>query len=140
MPPTPPVPPSAPTCSSSQECQQLIVQMLKSGQYAFRSADKEGMRTVCYHQNAFLRVYVDDEGTGVLRLRSEEALLGYLWRKSGADIVLENGSYHWHYPETEAEQLKKWQELQARLVPFTESARRQVECMLNQIFPAAAPE
>lgn len=60
------------------ECQQQLLQQLRSGNYALSSSDKEGYRTLCYYRGAFLFVSVGDDGTGVLRLPQDDILLNYV--------------------------------------------------------------
>ncbi|UOG75692.1 hypothetical protein MTX78_03640 [Hymenobacter tibetensis] len=132
-----PLPPKPLT--SIAECQQQLLEQLKSGEYAFSSADKEGYRTLCYYRQAFLFVSVGDEGTSVLRLPNEEGLLAYLWRQSGSKLVLVDGKYQWSYDLTEAEKLEKWQEIQVGLSPFTESSQQFVSRVLAEFAGLVPP-
>ena len=73
-----PTPPPTTTGAAIVQYQQQGLTQLKSGAHAFSSADKEGYRTLCHYRGAFLFVEVGDDGTSVLRLPNDEALLGYL--------------------------------------------------------------
>lgn len=127
------------TGATIAECQQQLLQQLKSGNYALSSSDKEGYRTLCYYREAFLYVSVGDDGTGVLRLPQDDILLNYVWRQSSSKLVLENGQYTWSYDLTETEKLEKWREILARLSPFSESSQRFVASVLADFARLAAP-
>lgn len=122
------------------ECQQQLLHQLKSGTHALSSSDKEGYRTLCCYRGAFLFVSVGDDGTSVLRLPQEDVLLNYLWRQNGSKIVLEAGQYTWSYDLTEAEKLEKWQEILARLSPFTEASQQFVVRVLAEFASLSAPQ
>ncbi|WP_022824302.1 hypothetical protein [Hymenobacter norwichensis] len=135
-----PVPPLAPLCNTSEECQHQLLAKLKSGQFALYSSDKEGYRTLCYYHATFLFVAVGDDGTSVLRLPTDEVLLGYVWRQSAYKLVLVDGQYKWNYDLTEAEKLETWQGILERLSPFTESKQRFVAGTLAEFAKLAAPQ
>ncbi|GAA3939198.1 hypothetical protein GCM10022406_24190 [Hymenobacter algoricola] len=116
-----------------EECRQQLLQLLKSGEYALSCADKEGYRTLCCYRQAYLFVAVGDEGTSVLRLPHDEALLTHLEQQIGGKYVPENGSLRWTYELTAAEKLERWQALQARLTPFAESGRGFVARALREL-------
>jgi hypothetical protein len=141
-PPPAPVPaaPPAPLCSTSEECQHQLLVKLKSGQFALSSSDKEGYRTLCYYRATFLFVAVGDDGTSVLRLPTDEVLLGYVWRQSAYKLVLIDGQYKWNYDLTEEEKLETWQEILARLSPFTDNKQRFVAGTLAEFAKLAAPQ
>lgn len=101
------------------QCRQQLLDSLKSGEYAFFSADKEGYRTLCYFRGTFLRAAVGDEGTSLLRLPSDEQLLTYIWQQSGPLLELVDGQPQWRYELSAAEQLTQWQQQLARLQPFS---------------------
>jgi hypothetical protein len=122
------------------ECQQQVVEQLKSGQYALSSSDKEGYRLLCCYRQAFLFVSIGDDGTSVLRLPNEEGLLVYLWRQHGSKMIVTEGSYHWSTDLTEAEKLEKWREVLARMSPFTKSNQQFVSRVLTEFGGLAAPQ
>lgn len=134
--------PSQPVAAGATiaECQQQLLHQLKSGNHALSSSDKEGYRTLCYYRGAFLFVSVGDDGTSVLRLPQEDVLLNYLWRQNSSKIVLEAGQYTWSYDLTEAEKLEKWQEILARLSPFTEASQQFVARVLAEFASLSAPQ
>ncbi|HEX8428218.1 hypothetical protein [Hymenobacter sp.] len=133
--------PSQPVATGTTlaECQQQLLQQLKSGQYALSSADKEGYRTLCYYRQAFLYASVGDEGTSLLRLSDDEGVLAHVGQRCNSKLVLEDGSYRWSYDLTEAEQVERWQEVLAKLTPFTESSQQFVARVLQE-FAALADQ
>ena len=135
-----PSPPPTPLCNTVAECQQQLIAQLRSGQLALSSSDKEGYRTLCHYRGAFLFVSVGDDGTSVLRLPTEEVVLGYLWRQSAYKLVLVNGQYQWNYDLTELEKLEVWQGILARLSPFTEASQRFVVSTLTEFAESTAPQ
>lgn len=142
MPPPPaptPAPPPNPPGSTIAECQQQLLAQLKSGHSVLSSSDKEGHRVLCYYRGAFLHVAVGEEGTSVRRLPTDDVLLGYVWQQSACKLVLENGQYRWSYDLTDAEKLVNWQEILARLSPFTEGSQRFVARTLAEFAELAAP-
>jgi|GEM_PF-6099959 len=120
-------------------CRQQMLAQLKSGQYALSSSDKEGYRTLCYYRQTFLYVTTGDEGTGVLRLPSDETLLHHVQSRNNSKLVPENGGFRWSYDLTEAEWLERWQQNLARLSPFTEASRQFVARVLAEFVALAAP-
>lgn len=143
MKPTPaPVPttPPTPLANTIAECQQQLLAKLKSGQFALSSSDKEGYRTLCYYRATFLFVSVGEDGTSVLRLPTEEVVLGHLWRQSAYKLVLVEGQYQWNYDLTDAEKLEAWQGILARLSFFTDGNARFVASTLAEFAELAAPQ
>ena len=123
---------STPLPATVAQCRQYVLDCLKSGEYAFFSADKEGSRTLCYYRGTFLRAAVGDEGTSLLRLPSDEQLLNYVWQQSGPLLDMVDGRPQWRYELTAAEQLTQWQQQVARLQPFGAGQQRFVAGVLAE--------
>ncbi|MDO7873821.1 hypothetical protein Q5H93_03685 [Hymenobacter sp. ASUV-10] len=124
MPPPPP--------ATVAQCRQQLLDRLKSGAYALFSADKEGSRTLCYFRGTFLRAAVGDEGTSLLRLPTDEHLLGHVWQLAGPLLELVEGRPQWRYDLTPAEELAQWQQQLARLQPFSPGQQQFVARVLAE--------
>ncbi|RFP66961.1 hypothetical protein D0N36_00270 [Hymenobacter lapidiphilus] len=114
------------------QCRVLLLDCLKSGEYALTSSDKEGSRTLCYYRKTFLRAAVGDEGTSLLRLPTDEHLLVHIGQQLGAMLEIIDGQPRWRYDLTEAEQLEQWQLQLGRLRPFGQAQQRFVASVLAE--------
>ena len=129
----------APLPATVAQCRQQVLAALKSGEYAFYSADKEGSRTLCYYRGTFLRAAVGEEGSSLLRLPTDEQLLDYVRQLSGPLLDMVDGRPQWRYELTAAEQLAQWQQQLARLQPFSPALRQFVARLLADFAALATP-
>jgi hypothetical protein len=120
------------------QCRQQLLARLKSGAYALYSADKEGMRTLCYWRGSFLRAAVGDEGSSLQHLPTDEHLLQHVWQLAGPLLDMVDGRPQWRYDLTPAEQLAQWQAQLARLQPFSPGQQQFVARMLAEFAALAA--
>ena len=131
-------PPPPPPPATVAQCQQQLLDGLKSGAYALSSADKEGYRTLCYFRDTFLRAAVGDEGTSLLRLPTDAHLLAYVRQQGGPILELVDGRAQWRYELSPAEELTQWQQQLARLRPFDAGQQRFVAGVLAEFAALAA--
>lgn len=132
-------PASPPPPATVAQCRQQLLDRLRSGADALFSADKEGMRALCYFRGTFLRAAVGDEGTSLLRLPTDEHLLSYVWQLAGPLLEMVDGRPQWRYELTPAEELAQWQQQLARLQPFSPGQQQFVAGVLAEFAALARP-